>query len=133
MAIGFVTSYLQNRTAAVVDRFQGGDVVVALIGFSCRFVLVFVAFLVLYRVVPNQKVTFADVWPGAFVAAVLWTVLRVGFTYVHHRFANYEDLFGPLAAIITLLVFIYFASVVAAHRRRGRARQPDRGGVHREA
>ena len=29
----------------------------------------FVAFLVLYRVVPNRHVTFGEVWPGAFVAA----------------------------------------------------------------
>ena len=29
VAIGFVTSYLQNATGDVVDRFQGGDVAVA--------------------------------------------------------------------------------------------------------
>jgi len=112
VAIGFVTSYLQNQTREIVDRFQGGDVVVALIGSVVPFLLVFVAYLVLYRVVPSQKVTFGDVWPGAFVAAVLWTLLRVGYTIYVTRFANFEDLFGPLAAIITLIVFIYFASVV---------------------
>ena len=49
---------------------------------------------------------------GAFVAALLWTVLRVGYTIYVTEIAHFEDLFGPLAAIITLLVFIYFASVV---------------------
>lgn len=112
VAIGFVTSYLQNATRDVVDRFQGGDVVVALIGSIVPFLLVFVAYLVLYRVVPSQKVTFGDVWPGAFVAAVLWTLLRVGYTIYVTQIAHFEDLFGPLAAIITLIVFIYFASVV---------------------
>jgi membrane protein len=112
VAIGFVTSYLQNQTREIVDRFQGGDVLVALIGSIVPFLLVFVAYLVLYRVVPSQKVTFGEVWPGAFVAAVLWTVLRVGYTFYVTEFANFEDLFGPLAAIITLIVFIYFASVV---------------------
>ena len=89
--------------------------------------LVFVAYLVLYRVVPSQKVTFGDVWPGALVAAMLWTLLRVGYTFYVTQIAHYEDLFGPLAAIITLIVFIYFASVVLLRRRRGRAGQPDRG------
>lgn len=112
VALGFVTSYLQNRAATIVDRFQGGDLVVALIGSVVPFVMVFVAYLVLYRVVPSQKVTLGDVWPGAFVAALLWTVLRVGYTFYITQFANFEDLFGPLAAIITLIVFIYFASVV---------------------
>jgi uncharacterized BrkB/YihY/UPF0761 family membrane protein len=36
----------------------------------------------------------------------------VGYTIYVTRIANFEDLFGPLAAIITLIVFIYFASVV---------------------
>lgn len=112
VAIGFVTSYLQNASREVVDRLQGGDVAVALIGSVLPFVMVFVAYLVLYRVVPSQKVTFGDVWPGALVAAVLWTLLRVGYTFYITEFANFEDLFGPLAAIITLIVFIYFASVV---------------------
>jgi membrane protein len=112
VAIGFVTSYLQNASRDVVDRLQGGDVAVALIGSVLPFVMVFVAYLVLYRVVPSQKVTFGDVWPGALVAAVLWTLLRVGYTFYITEFANFEDLFGPLAAIITLIVFIYFASVV---------------------
>jgi membrane protein len=76
------------------------------------FSLTLVAYLVLYRVVPSQKVTFGEVWPGALVAAVLWTLLRVGYTFYITEFANFEDLFGPLAAIITLIVFIYFASVV---------------------
>jgi membrane protein len=112
VAIGLVTSYLQNATRDIVDRFQGGDVAVALIGSVVPFLLVFVAYLVLYRVVPSQKVTFGDVWPGAFVAALLWTLLRVGYTIYVTQIAHFEDLFGPLAAIITLIVFIYFASVV---------------------
>ncbi|HEY8180092.1 MAG TPA: YihY/virulence factor BrkB family protein [Candidatus Limnocylindria bacterium] len=112
VAVGLVTSYLQNAARDVVDRFQGGDVTVALIGFVVPFLLVFVAYLVMYRVVPSQKVTFGDVWPGAFVAAVLWTLLRVGYTIYVTQIAHFEDLFGPLAAIITLIVFIYFASVV---------------------
>lgn len=112
VAIGFVTSYLQNEAREIVDRFQGEDVALALIGSVLPFLMVFVAYLVLYRVVPSQKVSFGDVWPGALVAAVLWTLLRVGYTVYITEFAHFEDLFGPLAAIITLIVFIYFASVV---------------------
>ena len=94
-----------------MDRFQGGDVAVALIGSIVPFLLVFIAYWVLYRVVPSQKVTFGDVWPGRSWRPC-WTLLRVGYTVYVTQFANFEDLFGPLAAIITLIVFIYFASVV---------------------
>ncbi|HEX6474681.1 MAG TPA: YihY/virulence factor BrkB family protein [Candidatus Limnocylindria bacterium] len=133
VAIGFVTAYLQNETRDIVDRFQGGDVVVALIGSTIPFALVFIAYLVLYRVVPSQKVTFGDVWPGALVAALLWTLLRVGYTFYITEFANFEDLFGPLAAIITLIVFIYFASVVLLIGAEVARANLIEAGQHREA
>ena len=46
------------------------------------------------------------------VAALLWTVLRFGFTWYATSVANYESAFGPLSTGITLLVFLYFASVI---------------------
>jgi len=52
------------------------------------------------------------VWPGALVATVLWSVLRIGFTYYATDVAKYDTAFGPISAAISLLVFLYFASVV---------------------
>ena len=46
------------------------------------------------------------------VAALLWTVLRFGFTWYATSVANYESAFGPISTGITLLVFLYFASVI---------------------
>jgi membrane protein len=49
---------------------------------------------------------------GALVATVLWTLLRIGFTWYATRVADYASLFGPISSAITLLVFLYFASIV---------------------
>ncbi|HEX6140445.1 MAG TPA: YhjD/YihY/BrkB family envelope integrity protein, partial [Candidatus Limnocylindria bacterium] len=68
--------------------------------------------LVLYRVVPNRRVRVAEVWPGALAATVMWTLLRIGFTWYATGVANYDSAFGPISAAISLLVFLYFASVV---------------------
>jgi membrane protein len=46
------------------------------------------------------------------LATVLWTVLRVGFTYYATSVARYNTAFGPISAAISLLVFLYFANVV---------------------
>jgi uncharacterized BrkB/YihY/UPF0761 family membrane protein len=74
--------------------------------------MIFVAFWVIYKVVPNRPVTWGEVLPGAILAALLWTVLRFGFTWYATSVANYESAFGPLSTGITLLVFLYFASVI---------------------
>jgi membrane protein len=52
------------------------------------------------------------VLPGAIVAAVLFTVLRATFTWYATDVARYESFFGPISTVISLLVFLHFASMV---------------------
>lgn len=112
IAFGVVTGIIQQAADSVLADFPGGGLAVAALGLAVPMVLIFIAFLVLYRLVPNRRVTLGEVWPGALVATVLWTILRVGFTWYATSVANYESAFGPISTAITLLVFLYFASVV---------------------
>lgn len=74
--------------------------------------LVLVVLLVIYRLVPNRRIRMRQAWPGALVATVLWTALRVSFTWYATSVARYESFFGPISTAITLLVFLYFSSAV---------------------
>lgn len=112
LAIGIVTGVLQEVARDVLERVPGGGVGVWLIGLIAPIILIFVAFWVIYRVVPNRKVSWRGVLPGALAATVLWTVLRFGFTYYATNIANYDSAFGPISTGITLLVFLYFASII---------------------
>jgi membrane protein len=107
-----VTGVVQNAAADLVAGVPGGHLALLAIGLVVPIALIFVAFLFLYRVVPNRPVTLAEVWPGAVLATVLWTVLRVGYTYYATSVARYNTAFGPISAAISLLVFLYFANVV---------------------
>jgi membrane protein len=112
LAIGVVTGILQQAAERVLTDLPGGGTAVWLIGLLAPILLIFIAFWVIYRVVPNRPVRWGEVLPGAVVAALLWTVLRFGFTWYATSVADYESAFGPLSTGITLLVFLYFASVV---------------------
>ena len=112
LVIGIVTGILTEAASGVLRNVPGGGTAVWLIGLVVPVVLIFFAFWVIYRVVPNRPVTWREVLPGAIAATVLWTVLRYGFTYYATNVANYESAFGPISTGITLLVFIYFASIV---------------------
>ena len=62
---------------------------------------------------PNRPVTWGEVLPGAVVAALLWTVLRFGFTWYATNMARLRLApSGRCPTGITLLVFLYFASVI---------------------
>jgi len=112
LVIGIVTGILQRAAGSVAESVPGGDLALWLIGLFVPMVLIFIAFWIIYRIVPNRPVSWSEVWPGALVAALLWTVLRIGFTYYATNIARYDSAFGPISTGITLLVFLYFASVI---------------------
>lgn len=91
---------------------QSGELLVSLAGLLVPILLVLVAVVAIYRVVPNRKVTLRQVLPGAIVAALLFTALRAGFTWYATDVARYESFFGPISTVISLLVFLHLASMV---------------------
>ena len=112
LVIGIVTGIIQDAASTVIADLPGGGTAIWLIGLLAPLILIFLAFWVIYKVVPNRPVRWGEVLPGAVVAAVLWTILRFGFTWYATSVANYDSAFGPLSTGITLLVFLYFASVI---------------------
>ncbi len=112
LVIGVVTGVLQAAASDAIGDTAGGEAAVWLIGLVLPVVLIFLAFWVIYRVVPNRPVTWGEVLAGAIVATIFWTLLRFGFTWYATSVADYDSAFGPLSTGITLLVFLYFASVI---------------------
>lgn len=76
------------------------------------FGLSFVAFTVMYWVVPATKVRPQDVWLGALVAAVLFEVGKIGFTVYLENFGSYDVVYGSLGAVATFLFWIYISSII---------------------
>lgn len=112
LVIGIVTGILQRAAEDLLANLPGGGTVVWLIGALVPILLIFLAFWLIYKIVPNRPTGWMEVLPGAIAAAVLWTVLRFGFTWYATSIANYDTAFGPISTAVTLLVFLYFASVI---------------------
>lgn len=112
VGLGLLTGIAVRTASSLTGWGSGGRLVLDLIGLLLPILLVLVALLVIYRVVPNRRVTVRQLLPGALVGTLLFTLLRVGFTWYATDVARYESVFGPISTVITLLVFLYFASVV---------------------
>lgn len=69
-------------------------------------------FLVLYRVLPTDRPTLRDIWPGVVVASLGYELLKRGFSVYLDNFANYSAIYGSLGAIIAFMVFVWLASMV---------------------
>jgi membrane protein len=112
LLIGIATGIIQRMAERVEVTLPIGDTAVWLIGLVAPIVLSFLAFWVVYRVVPNRRVTWGQVLPGALAAIVLWTALRFGFTWYATNIANYDSAFGPISTGVSLIVLLYFTSVI---------------------
>lgn len=69
-------------------------------------------FAMLYRYLPNTKVQWRTVWPGALVAGVAWEVLRQGFTIYTTRYSNYAAVYGAVGSTMALLSWIYLSAQI---------------------
>lgn len=76
------------------------------------FGLSFLAFTVMYWVVPATTVRLRDVWPGALVAAVLFEVGKVAFAFYLENFSNYDVVYGSLGAVAAFLFWVYISSLI---------------------
>jgi len=76
------------------------------------FLLVLTAFLLLYKLIPNTRTYWRYVWPGALLAAILFEIARTLFVFYLENFANYQLIYGSIASIIVLLVWIYYSAFI---------------------
>jgi membrane protein len=53
------------------------------------------------------------VWPGAFLATALWLLATSAFAWYVRNIANYNVLYGSIAAVIALLVWMYLLALIA--------------------
>jgi membrane protein len=76
------------------------------------FILLFVSFLLLYKFNPNIRIYWIDIWPGALFAAIFFEIARTLFVIYFDKLANYELVYGSIASIIALLVWIYYSAFI---------------------
>ena len=71
------------------------------------FGVLFLVFLMLYKVLPNRKATFKSQIPGALIIAVAWSIFSYGFSFYFEIFPGFSNMYGNLATIIMVMVWLY--------------------------
>jgi len=74
-------------------------------------VVLALAFLPIYYVLPPVDVSVEEVLPGAVVAAIGWVLLQVGFRIYAANAGQYAA-YGLIGAVLLFVTWLYFASIV---------------------
>jgi membrane protein len=82
-----------------------------------RYLLAFAANIAvnatLYHIGPNRKQRWRFVWPGATLATAAWLLATLCFAWYVTHIARYNVMYGSIAAVIVLLVWMYLIALIA--------------------
>ena len=67
----------------------------------------------LYYYGPYRKQQWKGVWPGAFLATILWLLATLGFGWYVRNISNYNLLYGSVGTSIALLSWMYILALIA--------------------
>src|SRR5262249_25328355 len=70
-----------------------------------------VGLAILFRYGPDrQRPKWRWVMPGAILATLLWIIASVAFSFYVSHFGSYDKTFGPLGAVVILLMWLYLSA-----------------------
>ncbi len=78
------------------------------------FLVLFFFFWGIYTFVPEKRLKAAKQIPGALFSALAWMVFSLGFSIYFNRIGGrgYSYMYGSLAAIVILLLWLYFCMCI---------------------
>jgi membrane protein len=110
-----------------------GEAFIALANFVVSFVFVTVLFAMMFKWLPDTDVAWKDVWIGALVTALLFTVGKIAIG-LYLGSESMSSAFGAAASLAVLLVWVYYSAQIVflgaeftqvyAHRVGSHARDP---------
>jgi membrane protein len=101
------------------------------------FAVITLLFATIFKVLPDAKAQWKDIWPGAIVTALLFTIGKFLIGFYLGR-SNPGQAFGAAGSLAVMLVWIYYSSMIVLFgaeftqvwaERRGAGIQPETGAI----
>lgn len=118
LVIGFLllTSLLLSTALAAATKYLGEMAQIqaalgAVLGSAVSIGLATVLFALIFKVLPDVKILWKDVWHGAFVTAVLFEIGKFALGFYLGRESTASS-FGAAGSVVLLLLWVYYASCI---------------------
>ncbi len=118
LALGFLLliSLVASAALAALGKWWGGwfggwDVFLEIVNFAVSFGIFTVLFAMIYKIMPRAKIPWHDVWTGATVTALLFTIGKV-LIGLYLGKSSLASGFGAAGSLVVLLVWVYYSAQI---------------------
>jgi membrane protein len=111
-AIGFTTTVLNTEMAQQLASIEPFGTLVLYGSKLVPYVLVCLAFTLIYIFIPNTHVQFTAALVGGVIAGVLWKITGWGFATFVASSARYAAIYSSFAIVILLLIWLYLSWLI---------------------
>lgn len=73
--------------------------------------MISIVFCTMYSLLPNNRITWREHYPGAVFTSVFWTLYSFGFSVYVDYFGGYS-MYGSLTTIIIVMIWLYFCMYI---------------------
>jgi membrane protein len=136
LVLSTVLSAFGSQLGSILPDGLSGTVLEA-INFGFSFGAIALLFAAMFKVLPDARITWRDVWVGAVMTAFLFTVGKFLIGFYLGR-SNPGEAFGAAGSLALMLVWIYYSSMILLFgaeftqtwaEQRGKGIEPVRGAV----
>jgi len=102
---------LSAVSASIEPNFSGATAILRFLNSLVAFIIAVLLFAMIFKLLPNVDITWGDVWTGSLVTGLLFTIGKFLIGYYLGK-SNIASSYGAAASIITILLWIYYSSLI---------------------
>jgi len=111
-----IVSLLLSASLAAIGRWGVADVghwgtVVEVANIAASFAVTALLFAMIYKLLPRERVAWRDVWVGALVTSLLFTIGKYGIGLYIGK-AGVASAYGAAGSLVVLLVWVYYSAQI---------------------
>lgn len=111
LVISSMLSSLNNFIQAIGLQMLAIGSLAQLLNFTLSFTIITILFALIFKVIPDIEIAWRDVWVGAVVTALLFSIGEWALSYYLAHMAP-ESTYGAAGSLIVLLLWVYYSAQI---------------------
>ena len=95
----------------VIGLMPGWDVIPQIMNFIISIAVITVLFALIFKYVPDAKIAWSDVWIGAALTALLFTIGKA-LIGLYIGYSSLSSTYGAAASLVVILLWVYYSAQI---------------------